>query len=88
MVAVVAGVDIADAVQRQIILIVARTIDADVSQAGMTSDFIIIRVDNSGSKASQGEITAPVDRNVLYLFTGDRCTPLGALSLKLLSTGD
>src|SRR5713226_4188272 len=52
----------------------------------MASNFIIIRVDNSGSKASQGEITAPIDRNVLYLFTGDRCTPLGALSLKLLST--
>src|SRR5713226_9873642 len=52
----------------------------------MASNFIIIRVDNSGSEASQGEIAAPVDRNVLYLFTGDCGTPLGALSLKLLST--
>src|SRR5260370_39471965 len=67
LVAVIPGVNVADAIEGQIVLVVSRTVSADSGQPGMPCDTIIIGVYNSWGETSQGEIAASVDPKVTYL---------------------
>src|SRR5438876_3871111 len=53
LIAVIAGVDIADAIQRQVVLIVSRTVCADSGQTRMSRNLVVVIVNNTRRKASQ-----------------------------------
>jgi hypothetical protein len=86
LITIIAGIDIADAIKRQVVLIVTRSIDTDVRQAPVAGDFVIVRVDDSWSQTSQRKIAAPINWDVLYLLRRNRRTALGAFRLQLLAT--
>src|SRR5262249_53460097 len=88
LVAVISRIDVADAVERQLVLVETRAVRRNRTETGVPGGLEIPRDEHAGRHRSQRQVSATVDGDVLELLADQRVRTLAALRFKLLAFGD